>query len=499
MTVRRNILAGWLAHALTLVVGLFLVRYVKDTLGDAGYGAWIFVSSVAGYAGLLYAGFGAAICRYTTKHHTLGDWESLNEVASSIFSVYAINSLIAMAGAVVFALVAPWVSDWEGQTLGDVRWTILLIGLSTMVGMLGSVFGGILVGIHRFDINRAIQISGTLVRLGLVVGFLHLRPGLVSMAAAFLVVTVVENVAYVVCAKRLLPTLAVHWRRARLATLKECMPFVSWNAVGMVSDYLIYLTDTVVIGVLLGTAAVTPYYIALRLCQMVRMPLEQVAEAVLPKAGELHARQRSVELRSLVTRSMGLALLLSGGFMIGATYFGERLITTWLGVGNEASPPILLILLAAQVFTLPLQVPRKALLGIGDVRWPATIDLMQAVLNLGLSLVLVRSWGIAGVAWGTFIPMVAIDLGILLPYVCRKLEIPVSQLIGDVVAPQVLPFAVLLGFCELASRLDLRLTWINLVGITVTGGALLLATRGAGLLIERSRRHRTTLAAATSP
>ena len=57
MTLQRNILISWLSHATTLLVGLFLVRFVKGTLGDDGYGAWIFVNSIANYATLLYLGF----------------------------------------------------------------------------------------------------------------------------------------------------------------------------------------------------------------------------------------------------------------------------------------------------------------------------------------------------------------------------------------------------------------------------------------------------------
>ncbi|MEZ6057535.1 MAG: MATE family efflux transporter [Planctomycetaceae bacterium] len=492
MTVRRNILASWMAHLVTLVVGLFLVRYVKDTLGDEGYGAWILVNSIAGYTGLLYAGFGAAICRYTAKYHTSQDWTALNQTASSIFTVYAANSLLCVVGAIALAYFAPSISDWEGETITDVRMTMLIIGVAAMVGMLGSVFGGILIGVHRFDIKRTIQIAGTIGRLLLVVVLLYWKPGLVSMAVSFLCVNIGENLAYYLCARRAVPQLRVSVWGARRDVYAETLPFVGWNALSMISEYLIYLTDTVVIGCYLGSAAVTPYYIALRLCQMMRLPLDHVAEAALPKAGELHTLGKREELHRLIVQTFGLAFVLIGGFFVGSWYFGERVLTTWLGTGNEASVPILLLLVGAQLVAVPCNVLKKILMGSGQVRGPATLDLIQAVLNLVLSLILIRSWGVIGVAWGTLIPILLIELTMLVPYAARQFGFPLWQLLMRSLLPQIPILAALIFYSDAVSRLPLGMHWFALLGIAMGGGGVFVgswwATRYIQRFVSSSRR-----------
>ncbi len=487
MTVRRNIIASWLAHAVTLVVGLFLVKYVKETLHDDGYGAWIFVNSIAGYAGLLYAGFGMTICQYTAKHHAKGDIESLNKYASSIFVVYAVNSLITLLGAILFAWIAPSVSDWSGQSLLEVRIVIVIIGLALMSGMLGSVFGGVVIGVHRFDIIRFIHIGMTLLRLILVVGFLSYWPGLVAMGLSFLIVSIVENLAYLLLAKRYCPGLSIRFRHARLAALKECLPFTTWSALSLVAGYLIYMTDTVVIGCVLGTAAVTPYYIALRLCQMIRMPLENIAEAVLPKAGELHTLGHREALQRLVERTYGLAVLLIGGFFIGTWYFGDRLLMTWLGEGNHASYAILLLLVGAQLIAVPSMVLKKTLLGMGQARGPAFFDLVQAVANLVLSLLLIRQWGIIGVAWGTLIPIILVELFLLVPYSLKSLDLSLGRLLSRAILPQVPGMVALVAYCAVVTKLELGFSWFNLLAITLGGGSVLIGVRLLPCGVERVR------------
>jgi len=497
MTVRRNIIASWLAHAVTLVVGLFLVRYVKDTLGDDGYGAWIFISSVAGYAGLLYAGFGAAICRYTAKHHTNEEWDELNSVASSIFSVYAVNSLLCLLGGVAFAIVAPYVADWEGQSLSDIRIAVVLVGAGFMLNMLGSVFAGILIGVHRFDIKRSITVTSILLKVGLLIAVFQWDTGVVGMAVVLLILAVGENIAYYLFAKRCVPQLSIRIRHIRRDVFKEMLPFVSWNAVSMVSHYLIYLTDTVVIGMTLGTSSVTPYYIALRLAQMMQMPVEQVAEVIIPKVGELHVRKEFAKLSVLIERIFGLAILLMAGFFIGSWYFGGRVFTTWLGPGNESSHLILIILVASQVVAMPARVFKNSLLAIGEIRGPGLLDLSQAIVNLVLSLILVRGYGVIGVAWGTLIPIVTIELFLLVPYTTRKLNLSLSRLIVHSVLPQLPALAALFAYSRAIAAMDLPQTWNNLLGITAGGGAVLVGARyathlGINLITQlRDRRFET--------
>lgn len=479
MTIRRNIAASWLSHALTLVVGLFLVRYVKGTLGDAGYGAWIFISSVAGYSGLLYMGFGAAVCRFSARYVALQDWPGLNRTLSSIFAIYAFNSLLAILAAAGCAVFAEHLSDWEGQSLAEVRLVLLLLGLNAAISLWGSVFCGLLIGMQRFDLQRGVLVAGTLVRVVLIGFGLQTSPSLLVMAGVFLAVTVLENVTYFVAARQLVPQLHIAWRFVSRETLRECYGFTMFNALGMVSDYLISLTDTVVIGAVLGTAATVPYYIALRICQMSRTPLEHVAEVMLPKAGELQIKQDWEQLRGLVLKWTGVSLLLMGGVFIGTAYYTDLLLLTWLGPGNEASPPILTVLLGAQLVALPLRVSKQTLMGLGHIRVPALFDVIQATANLVLSLILVREWGVIGVAWGTLIPALACELGLLLPYACRTLGLAPRRLAVETILPQLPAWAALWVYCEITSYVQWPTSWLSLVLIAGGGGAVLFGVRAA--------------------
>ncbi len=487
MTLARSVAAKWLAHLVVMAVGFFLMPYVMRTIGEEGYGAWVFVNSVAGYSTLLYMGFGLTVCRFVADRRAREDWAGLNAVVSGVFAIYAAAATGVMLISLGLAVATPWLGDWGNVPLLDVRIAMVLLGLNIAIGMLGSVFGGVLIATQRFDLYSAIEAVIALARLGLTVALLEQSRALPTLGAIFLGVTLLENGITVWWARREIPSLSVSFRNITRATMKECFSFSVFTALRGMAVRIIHLTDVVVIGLILGKVAAVPYYVALRLVQMISTPLEKIGDVVLPKAGEMHARGNRDGLEDLCARSMGMGILLSSAFVIGCLSFGDLFITTWMGTHLEGSAQILIILGAAQIIAQPLIVLRQALTAIGDVRRPALIDLAQAISNLVLSVVLVQSWGIVGVAWGTFVPLALIECGILYPYAVRALGFHGSRLLYRAVMPQLPTLLVLAIYCQAVSTLNLTPGWINVGWVAAGAVGILVAASG-----WRVYRPRTT-------
>lgn len=473
--IKWNILASWAAHAVSLLVGFLLMPYVLHTLGDRAYGGWIFINSIASYAGLMYLGFGDTISRFVATHHTRQDWRRLNESVNVVFAVYTAMGAAAVAASWLIAWLLPSFRDWHGDSLVELRAVVLLLGLNVASGMIGSVFGGVLLGIQRFDLVRGITIASDLLRVAAILLVLRAEWGLLTLASIQLSVTVIENLSYYAAVRRHVPTLSIGRRFLSMAALKECFGFSAFAFLGAVASQLIYATDTIVIGIVLGAEAIVPYHVAMRLCQFMRRPIEQVGEVCMPKAGELHAVNDLPSLNQLVIRGVGTSFLLVAGMFIGTVYFGGDLIRLWVGDGYSSSHQLLLVLLGAQVIALPLGVVRSILFGMGQARVPALLYLAEAVANLVLSLVLIGPFGIYGVALGTAIPIVLMELGLLLPFVLKQLHMRLKHMLAAVVAPQIVPLAALLAYSSFVhSQLHgSGFGWSWLAAVAVGGGAVL--------------------------
>ncbi len=493
MTVRKNVIAGWGAHLVTVLIGFFLMPYILGTVGEAQYGAWIFINAIAGYSSMIYAGFGATICRFVADLSSRKEWAKLNTVVSTIQLIYCGTASLVLIFTGLFAWWAPSLDKWGELPVGEIQVSILLVGSTIGLGMIASVYGGVLVGTQRLDLKRGIEVIMGLVRLGLTLLCLQQQYGLVTLSLIFFVATVIEHSASAILAYRQIPELRIAPWLARMEAFRECVNFSAFNAIALLAEYLIYFTDTVIIGLVLGPLAVVPYQIGMRIVQMVQIPISQIGEAILPRAGELYAHNKKEALAHLVHQGMGVSFLLSGGFLIGTYYFGELLIRTWIGPQYVDSQHVLVLLMASQLIALPMVVVRKALLGIGQVRSQAWIDLLEAFINLALSLLFIQWWGIIGVAWGTIIPLYVIEVAVLLPYAVRELKLSRLALWNQVVAPQIPAFVALIVFCDVAWKFVPERGWIGLLSVTAGGGLVLLGTRGAIHLLERRSQQRPVI------
>lgn len=472
-----NLLASWGDHLVGILVGLFLMPYVLTTVGDSQYGLWLFICSFAGYSGLLNLGFGETVSRFVAHHHAKGETNRINQVVSVIGAVYLGMSVLLIGLAGFLAWLAPWLYDWGTTSITEVRWVFVLLGANVAIGMLGSVFGGVIVGLQRIDIERGFRTLSGLARLAMTVLLLQKEQALITLAVIFLLTTLIENVGYLAVVFRQLPGLRVGWRYLSRDTFKECFSFSMFALLENIASRLIDATDTIVIGIMLGTKYIVPYYVAHRLMTFIVQPLQLIGMIVMPRGAELGANAHDKRLRVLVQKGLGISFLLTAGFFIGAWYFGDVVLETWVGRSYEQSHLILLILLGAQVIATPLHVLRGVLFGMGRVKVPAILYFIEAVANLVLTLILLKPLGIIGVALGTAIPIIIVELCVLLPYALSVLHFPKAHFLQGVVIPQVLPLAALWAYSfAVGVTFVISPSWLPVLLVAAGGGAVLGAS-----------------------
>jgi len=483
-SMRVNVAASWMAYAMRLLIGFFLMPFVIHVLGDSQYGFWIFINSIAGYAGLMYLGFGATVSRYVAKYQASEDWQNLNETVSLVTCVYSLMAGVALVITGVLVAVAPWLNDWHGHSLFEIRLVILLLGLNVAAGLVGSVFGGILIGSRRFDLERLVYFLSDVARLIFLVTLLRQEWGLVIIAAIYLGMTIAENLAYAFFSWKVIPQLSIHLKHLNWPAFRQCFSFSSFAFLNALAAQIIYATDTIIIGTFLGAAAIVPYYIALRLCQFIKQPVEQISEICMPTAGAMQAQSKEGSMRELSVRAMGVAFLLTTGAFIGCLYFSPLLLDLWMGTGYAETYGLLLILFAAQIVALPVGVLRAFLFGTGHVRVPALIHLAEAAANLVLSIALCFWLKNVGVALGTAIPILVFELCFLLPYSLKILNIPFRQVWLQGILPQLIPLGLLQAYSMGVAKFvlpHLGASWAALIGITMGGGMAL----GVGIVLHR--------------
>jgi len=98
-------------------------------------------------------------------------------------------------------------------------------------------------------------------------------------------------------------------------------------------------------------------------------------------------------------------------------------INRWVGAEYTPAYTLLLIFIVPILLALMQSPTGQVLYGISKHKFLAFVNIGEAMANLGLSLIFVRYYGLAGVALGTAIPLFIVKTCIHPIYVCKKLKL----------------------------------------------------------------------------
>jgi O-antigen/teichoic acid export membrane protein len=169
--------------------------------------------------------------------------------------------------------------------------------------------------------------------------------------------------------------------------------------------------------------------------------------------------------------------------------YGRGFIHAWMGASYlDAYWP--LVLLVVSIFFDVAQLPSVSyMFGVSRHRFLAYQTLGEGIANAVLSLALVRSYGLIGVAMGAAIPMIVCKLFIQPVYVCRQSGIPLKKYYLD-----------LLGRSVLVPGLAMSIPWVLLfsrivsptllsIGASVCAQLLIATVLSYAFLFDHTERE----------
>src|SRR5262249_2424892 len=128
-TVARNVTTRYLAIAIDALIGLMLLPFNVRHLGPSAYGLWMLTASLTTYFSVLDLGFGGSIVRFVAHYRAKRDARSLNEIASTLFGIFATTGCIAYAGFLVLAFNVRHIVNITPDQDATARSLMLVIGV----------------------------------------------------------------------------------------------------------------------------------------------------------------------------------------------------------------------------------------------------------------------------------------------------------------------------------------------------------------------------------
>ncbi|NYF90948.1 polysaccharide biosynthesis C-terminal domain-containing protein [Tunturiibacter empetritectus] len=406
-----NVVTNWVAMAVGMVVPFFLAPFVVRHLGATIYGIWILAVSTAGYLNMLDLGLRSAITRFVSKSATEGDTQAAQK---AIAATLWFRGLIAAVMVIISIALSVWfgaIFKIPHDLVRPAQITVLLCALGVASTLVAGVYGGVLRAINRFDVLSSITMTQTLVRAVGVILILRSGHGLVVLAVWEFIIVFLSAISEFVFALRLYPPCRIFVFRPDMKTLKSIWSYSFKTFIIIIAVHVIFYTDNIVVAAFLNVSIVAFYSIAGSLAMYSGQISTAMGTTFIPIASGLDASGNSDSLKKLLTR--GTQAMLGLMMPIGLTLAlrGKTFIGLWMGPQfSEISGTILQILMISQFFTIGNSTASQIAFGVDKHRLVAKWSAIEAVFNLSLSLVLVKTIGLYGVAWGTSISMAVIHL-----------------------------------------------------------------------------------------
>lgn len=448
----RNIATNWVGLAVNTAVSFFLAPFVVNSLGATYYGIWAVTLQFTGYLYLMDFGVRDAVIRYVAKFYATGAARRLNEIVriaiQAYFPIFVAAVLLAAVGSWAF----PHYVSVEAVSPTEMSLVFFLTCMTIAQGFLFNVFTGVLNGIQRFDIGNYLGMTFGLLRAGLTVLALSNGYGIVGLAIIQLGISLAMSLCYVIAARHILlkDGITLRWvpispkrRRVLIRRILGYSSFVFINNIGQKTNAA---AGALIIAFFLPVATVTPYAIAASLTGYVRALVLASSWVFNPLFAHFATLKDTAALSGAIRRGTKLAVLVSLPLLTAFLTVGDIFIGLWMGPAFVVDAArVLSILAIMEILSAPHHIMAAALYGVSKHKELAVLRVIEAVVNVGLSVLLVQRYGIIGAAVGALVPHCILTC-VCLPILIRKhLKVPLRLFKDAYLRPliAVAPFAFL--------------------------------------------------------
>jgi O-antigen/teichoic acid export membrane protein len=480
---------NWIGFAAQVIIALWLAPILVHGLGDRRYGIWSLVESVLAYLLLFDLGVAASVVRYVARFEAARDQDGLNRIFSISICIFTGAGILVLACAASAGCLLGFPADLEHEA----RWLLILLGLNLGVGLPLNVFPCILDGLGRFPAKTTVRTIGLFIRAALFLMVINTGGGLIELAWVITGLNVAEHLALAALVWRYLPGLRFSFALVDWTTFRIIRGYSLDAFLAMVAGRLSFQTDALVINAFLAPQFITFFALAGKLVDYAKTSIRTATTVLTPAVSSLEARGQLPAIRAVLLHSTRCVLWIILPIQAGLMILGKAFLTLWLGSPAYADRiyPTLLILALPLSLALSQSVSGRILYGIGRLRWFSRLVMAEAAINLVLSIWLVHPLGIEGVAWGTTVPHVVMNL-VLAGHVCRLLGVPLGSYVRHAFVLPVAIASVLAGGWLLAAGWFDLANWFALLATGAAGlaGYVALAVVvevGPGVLLRQVR------------
>ena len=422
----RQLTESFIYKMLMILTSFLLMPLMLKYLGEERYGIWLTMYSIVSWASFFDLGIGNGLRNKISEYL---EQKKYDYAVKSISSAYVCIFLICFIVYVSFSVIAQFI-NWDALfNTKDVSFDEIQLSFMIVFGfflvnfflsivdqlfhatkdtaktILRPLASNIFALIAVYFVN--VFFDSSLVYLAVVYGF--------SLILSSLLLTLYFYIKY--------PSLTPKLKYFNKKQIFEIMNLGGQFLIIQIAVLIIFTTDKIIISQVVSPAAVVPYETTFKLFGLVLVMNSVFLNPLWSSYTRAFARGDSSYIKKILKMSHIVFLILSL-FAVLLYFFSKEIIKFWMSDQINIQNDLALIMCAFFVVRVWCDVYAYFLNGISKIKIQMYLAIIQAMINLPISIFLGKEFGVVGVIAGSLITLSlsAFILPIYTYYLIRKIN-----------------------------------------------------------------------------
>lgn len=428
---KQGVILSYILMIFEVLSTLLLTPFLLRTLGQAEFGVYKLVTGITAYLLLLDLGVGNSIVKFISQYRINNDIECEKKFVAVGLVFYITVAIIAAMAGVVLSLLFPTVFS-KGLTADEIilGQKLLLLTMANATVTIGTtLFNNILIAYEKFNISKGFSIFQIIIRI--ILTFAVLKTGLGSLGVVLvnLLLTVLTRgffVVYVFFILKVRP----QYSGVSFDFIKIIIKYSSLILVQMVATQINASLDRILLGAFVASSAeiISVYSIGTQVVQYFQSIGNSFTGVLMP--GVVRIVEQNASCKTIcreMVRIGRLTLIVLGIIWSGFLVLGKQFVDLWAGTANSNAYYVAILLMTAYLFIAIEAIGTQILWAKNEHKEQSWMKLGIVLLNIVLTIFLIKWNPLLGATIGTFISLIIGDVIITNVVFVKRIGISLKQ------------------------------------------------------------------------
>jgi O-antigen/teichoic acid export membrane protein len=461
---KLGIMLGYLAITLRNILNLLLIPFIIHYVGVSHYGVYSLVAALAGYLVILEFGLSNTVIRFLSLYQANFETEKSSQFIGVMFSIYSFISLTAIvAGAILYLqLDSIFSTSLTVEEVELLKVSFLVLLVNVVITLLGNTYTGIISAYEKFTFQKIVEIFAFLFRCTLIFYGLTNGFGIIAITVIDTFINLIQTLIRMYFVHRKL-LIRMSFNYPDTSTIKEIFTYTFFIALNVIVNQINWRVDNFIIGTLTDSRSLGIFNIGSQFILSFIAFASAISNVFTPKIIKMVSLNSTpLQLTEELVKIGRLQLIVLGFIFISFFSYGELFIQLFVGDEFYLAYWVALISMLPFTFVLVQTSTNAVLQAMNKHKVRSILLVVTALLNIIISIALVKQIGMIGASIGTGLTLFLGELVLVNIYLVKYIKLDMAYFYIQLIKG-CFPAILLCGICSYLFSFNLSRSWLDLI------------------------------------